>query len=237
MTRSGGDRRHTVPFDPDHFSRAAAEPADALTKFRMIYRTNFWSGPASRSGAGSDLEQTAAIRTELPELLRRWSIRSLLDLPCGEGSWMATVDLGPVEYLGADLVPEVVAANRARGDGRSYLELDLTTSPLPAVDLLFCRDCLVHLSTADIRRALANVRRAGIRYLLTTTFSDEPTNLDIVTGDWRPLNLERPPFGFPPPIDRIVERCTEGGGLFADKSLGLWRVAELPDRDETGKPS
>jgi hypothetical protein len=25
----------------------------------------------------------------------------------------------------------------------------------------------------------------------------------------------------------LNEGCTEGGGAFADKSLGLWRVAEL----------
>lgn len=105
--------------------------------------------------------------------------------------------------------------------------LDLTTSPLPAADLLLCRDALVHLSFADIGRALANLRRAAIPWLLTTTFPEEPSNEDIVTGDWRPLNLERAPFHFPPPARLLNEGCTEGDGRFADKSLGLWRVADL----------
>jgi hypothetical protein len=106
--------------------------------------------------------------------------------------------------------------------------LDLTSSPLPPADLLLCRDCLVHLSLTDARRALANIRRSDITYLLTTTFPAEPTNVDVVTGDWRPLNLQRPPFGFPEPLELLVEGCTEQQGLFADKSLGLWRVADLP---------
>ena len=56
----------------------------------------------------------------------------------------------------------------------------------------------------------------------------EPANIDIVTGDWRPLNLERPPFGFPPAHELINEQCSEGNGAFRDKSLGLWRIADLP---------
>ena len=44
-----------------------------------------------------------------------------------------------------------------------------------------------------------------------------------MTGDWRPLNLERPPFNLPAPALLLNEGCTEGGDTFADKSLGLWR--------------
>ncbi len=222
-----GNRRQAVPFDPDHFARTS-QSTDHLERFQTIYRTNFWAGPTSRSGAGAGADQTMSLRAELPKLFRRWAIGSLLDLPCGDGSWMAAVDLEGVDYLGADLVPELVDLNRARRDGRRYQQLDLVTSALPSVDLIFCRDCLVHFSAADICAAVDNVRRAGIRYLLTTTFPSEPSHVDIVTGDWRPLNLERAPFDFPPPVDRIVEGCTEAGGLFPDKSLGLWRVADLP---------
>ena len=103
-----------------------------------------------------------------------------------------------------------------------------TGSPLPSADLLLCRDCLVHLSFQDAGQALANIRRSTIGYLLTTTFPGEADNQDIVTGDWRPLNLERPPFSFPAPLDRIKEGCTEAGGRFGDKSLALWAVADLP---------
>jgi hypothetical protein len=141
---------------------------------------------------------------------------------------MAAIALPGIRYIGADLLPEVVARAAARSPGREFLELDLTASPLPPADLLLCRDCLVHLSFSDIERAIANVRRSGITYLLATTFPDEPANRDVITGDWRPLNFEQPPFGFPRPLEVLAEGCTEQEGLFADKSLALWRVAELP---------
>ena len=138
--------------------------------------------------------------------------------------WIA---LPGIEYIGADLLPEVVARAAARSPDRIFVTLNLLESLLPAVDVLLCRDCLVHFSFADITRAVANVRKANITYLLATTFPDEARNEDIRTGDWRPLNLEAPPLGFPPPLARLLEGCTEQTGLFADKSLGLWRVADL----------
>jgi hypothetical protein len=141
---------------------------------------------------------------------------------------MAGIALPGIRYIGADLPPEIVARAAARSPDREFLELDLTASPLPPAELLLCRDCLVHLSFSDIERAIANVRRSGITYLLATTFPDEASNRDVITGDWRPLNFEQPPFGFPRPIEVLAEGCTEQGGLFADKSLALWRVADLP---------
>jgi len=226
------DRRYSVPFDPDYFARRAAggQLFDRVEAFRHAYRTNLWAGPDSRSGPGSGLEQTGALRTELPSLLRRHRARSMLDLPCGDWRWMATVPLSGIEYTGGDLLEElVVQCHRDyAGPHRSFLRLDLTTSSLPAADLLLCRDCLVHLSIEDIRLALANIRRSDITWLLTTTFPGETVNRDIVTGDWRPLNFQIPPFNFPEPLELIDERCTEGAGRFSDKSLGLWRVRDLP---------
>jgi hypothetical protein len=142
---------------------------------------------------------------------------------------MRTLELPGIRYIGADLLPELVQALAAESGGprREFLVLDLTRDRLPRADLLLCRDCLVHLSYADIRRALANLLRSGIPYLLTTTFPAGDANEDIVTGDWRVLDLERAPFHLPPPERILNEGCTEGDGTFGDKSLGLWRVAEL----------
>ncbi|MBL0029993.1 MAG: hypothetical protein IPO95_13365 [Rhodanobacteraceae bacterium] len=44
---------------------------------------------------------------------------------------------------------------------------------------------------------------------------------------FRPLNLQKPPFNLPKPFEIISEACTENGGGFADKSLGLWRIADI----------
>jgi hypothetical protein len=105
------------------------------------------------------------------------------------------------------------------------MRLNLCADPLPEADLIFTRDCLVHLSFADIAKAVANVKASGATWWLTTTFPGCTQNRDIFTGDWRKVNLQLPPFNFPPPERLISEQCTQPHG--EDKSLGLWRVADL----------
>jgi len=230
------DRRHAVDFDSTYFAQRARAgqlftPEQA---FRHAYETRLWRGAESVSGTGSALPQTQRLRDSLPDLIRRWEVRSLLDLPCGDGHWMAKVPLEGVAYLGADLLPEVIREAKAleSAANRQFTVLNLLQDELPPADLLLCRDCLVHFAFDDIWQALARIQRAGVRYLLTTTFPQESANLDIVTGDWRPLNLMAEPFAFPAPLELLEEGCTENAGQFADKSLALWRVADLPAPNE-----
>lgn len=213
-----------------------AEAAEELTRlslaerFTRMHETNLWAGAESRSGVGSGMAATARLRAELPGLLRQLGVRRLLDVPCGDFHWMSRVDLSGIDYVGGDIVEPIVDENQARygRDGRRFVHVDLTTGPLPGADAVLCRDCLVHLSFANIARAFRVIRESGARYLIATTFLEHRHNVDVVDGDWRPLNLERAPFHLPSPIAALVEGCDEEGGAYADKTLAAWRVAELP---------
>ena len=198
--------------------------------FNRVYATNYWGNAESRSGNGSDLKQTQIIRDEIPKLIRELGIRIMLDIPCGDFFWMQECDLGVESFIGADIVPSLIRELNARHRNahRRFEVLDLTEDALPKVDLVLCRDMLVHLSSSDIRRAVVNLKRSGSSYLLATTFTDRDHNLDIATsGDWRPLNLQIAPISFPKPLRLINEGCTEYHNQFMDKSLGLWRLADL----------
>ena len=81
---------------------------------------------------------------------------------------------------------------------------------MPRADAILCRDCLVHLSLANIAAAVANFRRSGSEWLVTTTFPELRTNIDCEDGDWRALNLALAPFHWGPPVKLLVEGCTEG---------------------------
>jgi len=197
--------------------------------FTEIFRKNMWGGKESVSGRGSDIAQTEIVIRLLPLIWEKYEVKSLLDIPCGDFNWMRHVDLGKVDYLGADIIHELVAKNSAQyeQDSVHFKQLDVVRDQIPDLDLILCRDCLVHLSFDQIFSALNNICRSGSRYLLTTTFTDRRENRDIVTGDWRPLNLEAFPFELPAPIELINEGCTEESGAYNDKSLGLWRVADI----------
>lgn len=199
--------------------------------FRRYYDKNKWGDAGSRSGKGSSLAATEELRRLLPPLLTELGVTELLDVPCGDFHWMAQTDLSGLRYTGGDIVPEMIARNREEHgrDGVRFQVIDLIKGPLPRADLVFCRDCLVHLSNDHIAAALENVRRSGATWLLTTTFPDAPENRDIATGQWRKVDLTKPPFRLPPP-ERLIEEGREGvKGQMAGKMLGLWRVADLPE--------
>jgi SAM-dependent methyltransferase len=199
------------------------------SKFMDIYKRNGFGGQESISGPGSSLEQTRVIRRELPALLKELEVRSLLDAPCGDFHWMKELDLDLERYLGIDIVPNIIKVNQALygNSRRRFMVLDLTKDPLPFFDLIFCRDCFIHLSQRDIFSAIRNFHNSGTKYLLTTTFTGIDENRNTVTGRMRPINLQIPPFNFPVPILLVNEHCTEEEGGFADKSMGLWEIEEI----------
>lgn len=197
--------------------------------FTEIHGSNAWGGEESVSGRGSDVRQTRIIIKELSRLFKDLNISKFLDIPCGDFHWMKNVDLRGLDYTGADIVEALIQNNREQYEREhiQFQNLNLIQDELPKVDLVFCRDCLVHLSFADVFSALGNVCNSGSEYLLTTTFTQRNSNSDIATGQWRALNLEIAPFAFPNPLQIVHEGCTEGDGAFADKALGLWRISDI----------
>ncbi len=197
--------------------------------FLAIYQSNLWGSPESRSGPGSTLARATDFLPDLVSLLQTLNTRVLVDAPCGDFNWAGALADAVHSYIGIDVVREIVARNqRLAGQSSAvFLHGDLTIDALPLADVILCRDCLVHFSLSDIWRALRNFKQSGSRWLLTTTFVEHDDNPDITTGEWRPLNLERPPFRFPPPRAVVDERCLHSGGVFRDKRLGLWELADL----------
>jgi hypothetical protein len=199
---------------------------EVFTHAMNLYRK---VGDESVSGPGASLVHTAEIRQRLPMLLADLGVTSFLDAACGDLNWIKHVALGVDEYIGVDILSAVVAQNKERfaGSRRRFLNLDISQQVPPRADLIFCRDCLVHLPYADIFRVLRNFKRSKSIYLLTTTFVNRTENTDITTGAWRPLNLSCPPFFFAEPLRILNEKCRENAGKYSDKSLGLWKLDSI----------
>jgi SAM-dependent methyltransferase len=206
---------------------------DAGKIFTDIYRNKGWADSESVSGRGSTLARTRVVREALPALLKGVGARSLFDAACGDFNWMRHVELEGLEYVGADVVPELVERNRELygSADRTFVVLDITRDRIPKADAILCRDCFIHLSFKHARAAIANFKMSGARFLLATTHTSVLLNSDIKTGDWRSINLQLPPFDFPPPSHLIVEDEELG------KCLGVWRLEELCANGSARTPS
>jgi SAM-dependent methyltransferase len=207
-------------------------PVKLRRKFDKVFQQNLFFGQDSKSGNGSSVVQTAVIAKALPGLTSKLGVRTFLDVPCGDLTWMSKVSFVDVEYIGCDVAPSLISHLQEKYADRYFQVLDITRDNLPTVDMIFCRDLFVHLSNREIRRAITAIKQSGSGYLATTTFIDRKhnSNLPLISRGiaWRPLNLELAPFAFPAPVELIIEECTENNGDFQDKAIAVWKIKDLP---------
>lgn len=205
---------------------AADKPEQAVSRRRIftgIWQDNFWGNAESRSGSGSTMAATAALRDWLPRTLDFLGVRILGDAGCGDLNWMKELTRTLRCYFGFDIVPELVDDLRSRFQDRPncfFSEADVVTATLPECDAILCRDCLTHLTPDGAFMALQGFRRSGSRFLIATTHA-VGRNVWVNNGGWYPMDLTVAPFNLPPPRISLREGKT--------KMLGVWSMDELPE--------
>lgn len=203
------------------------EETDLKSRFSAIYDRGIWQhntdAATPGSGLGSSLAATSALREALPALMDDLEARTLLDIGCGDFTWMQHVTMRP-DYIGIDVVDSVIAQNARLygGPGRTFAVGDATTDDLPAADVVLCREVLFHLSFVDIRKLLKNVLSKDRSYIIATSDRETAFNSDIPTGDFRVLNLEAWPLRLPPP-----ERVIADSAVLPHRIMGVWDAQKL----------
>jgi SAM-dependent methyltransferase len=175
--------------------------------FTAIYREGRWGGTAGafHSGSGSGVEHADRYAEAVKSFIRERGVRSVVDLGCGDfrvGARLLDVN---VDYIGVDVVEDLVRRNQAEHGGARvrFRCLDAIEEPPPPADLCLVRQVLQHLSNAQIASVLANLGR--FRYVLVTEHYpspslartpnlDKPCGADVRIYDGSAVELDRPPF-------------------------------------------
>ncbi|CAH0138140.1 class I SAM-dependent methyltransferase [Roseomonas sp. CECT 9278] len=193
--------------------------------FTRIFRSGWWGSEESVSGRGSELATTVAIRENLGAwLARNPRVQTLFDAPCGDFNWMRLVDFpAGVRYIGGDIVADLIDKNNETygNDLRRFVHLDATSDAFPQADAWFCRDMMIHLPLPLCLSAIANCRRAGMTYILATTFINADNQRDIAPGHYRQVNLAKAPFDLGPPIEMLPDPAENNQ---TDRFIGVWRL-------------
>lgn len=188
----------------------------------IIYKVRGALWKDHKCGSGSLLEHTVNIREALPQLVSKFNIKSILDAPCGDFSWMSTVQFSSdIKYIGGDIVGRMIDENRAKYPQTEFIKLDIVHNALPTVDLLFCRDLLIHLPNESVKQIFRNVVNSDIKYVLVSC-GHNPKNDDIDFGKHREVNLRSAPFSFPEPLYTIDDSCRD-----AVRDMLLWERDQL----------
>jgi len=214
------------------------KPDKLEDRFSHIYKTAHWTignQGIPLSGTGSSLEATETLRAELPKMLEIIQAKSILDVGCGDFTWMKTLNLTEIEYIGIDIVEDVIADNIAKFSGPNvrFDHLNAVEDELPQADVILIREVLFHLSNADIWSVLNNIVKSNPRWILLTSDRLSDFNADIVSGDWRLVNFRKAPFFFPEPSYFIDESIVRPG-----RHLAVWATEDiLPSLDKKRRVS
>lgn len=155
-------------------------------------------------GNGSTRANTKNIRAWLPQLVKRYGIKTVCDAGAGDLHWMHGMHWD-VEYLPFDLIP--------RRD--SIQKIDITTQHLPECDMILCRMVLNHLDEMRIQMALHLFRQSGT-YLCATQFDGD--KLPKRSPQFTRLDLRNPPYGLGEPLARVQD------GAEDICSLAFWKL-------------
>ncbi|MDR2407024.1 MAG: class I SAM-dependent methyltransferase [Bacteroidales bacterium] len=214
--------RYKYKYDKNHI-------LDSSNVFTNIYNLNLWESQESKSGLGSTIEATTIIRRQLPLIIEKYDIHSMLDVPCGDYNWMKMVEK-TCDYIGGDIVVDMIENNQKlyASEKVQFKLIDITKDTLPTVDLIFCKDCLQHLNDENVLKALHNFKNSGSKYLLVTSYPKTCINYDIEDGDYRALNLRKSPFYLPKPILKVKEAHHHGiKGVEIDKTMYMYKLSDL----------
>lgn len=150
------------------------------------YFDKWYRAPATRVHAAAEVARRVHLAGSVTEYVLGRPLRSVLDVGCGEGAWLAPLRRfrARVRYAGVDPSEYAVAKYGRRRNIRLGTVADLRSLRMRPADLVVCADFLNYLDDAALRDGLEQVaeRVLGVAYLELWTDRDEMTG-DL--GGWQ----------------------------------------------------
>lgn len=169
-------------------------------------------------GASSELG-TRNLREHIINLFSSYNIKSIFDAGCNDCNW-ARLLTSEIQYQGGDISYEMIKGVMHEYPDLNVIHHDVTSDPLPDVDLLLVRDVAIHLNNRDRRALFQNWLGSKIPWILITHCRDQGPNTDIFYQDgifpFSHVNWELAPWNFPRPTDAVDEYGPNG------RCMALW---------------
>lgn len=196
---------------------------------KEFVRNGMKGGTESISGGGSSMSSTTAIRYFLPKYVEKYNIESMLDIGCGDWHWMSEIrsEMPDVDYEGWDALEDMIdpMTEQYGNENTRFLVKDIINNEYPKVDMVMARDVLFHLKEEYLQKVLNNIREAGVKYLLATTFPKLEKNEELSPKKYegwgfRPINLDIAPYN-------LSETFIEGFQETTPPNRGYYRHIRL----------
>ena len=148
--------------------------AKQFVNMKILHNNESLSGPCSH------LNNTNETVKLLSKFIKKYNIKSILDLGCGDWNWFKLVDSNGATYEGWDAHIDMINMNKKKysTDKITFNTKDIITEEYPKVDLIICRDVLFHLDLKFSTSVIEKVKSTA-KYLISTSFNDNDINNNI----------------------------------------------------------
>lgn len=167
----------------------------------------------SLSGPGSYLKNTTETVSLINQTIKKYNIKTILDLGCGDWNWFKTINMEDIiSYVGWDSHNGMIESNRKQyGNPRIKFDIkDIVLEEYPKVDLIICRDVLFHMDINISQLCIDKIKKS-CKYLISTSFNGNLKNSNIKSycyvKNWgfHTINLNIEPFHLEKYIIKSVE--------------------------------
>jgi len=228
-------RANLAQREQQDLARLILDPRSRKRLTNMMERSEAFDDFKQRSGLQSNADNTAPLRECLGQLFFELNIASMLDVPCGDGTWQHLIPgIANITYIGSDISVSALEHAKHRPENRQlgmeYMLFDAVHFPLKrAFDLVFFRGAIEQQRIQDSLTAILNFKSSGSKYFAASYWPESPkeANEAAYTLDhngWYEPNLLLKPFGFPKPLATCQNFASSDG----KSVLGIWRMKDLP---------
>ena len=170
---------------------------DLKRLFTETYTHNKWGSSESRSGFGSNLAYTEWVRKLIVELIEDKGVHTIWDCSCGDWNWMKEISDRLPNYIGNDIVEDIVKINTEKFGGEKIrfqsgdMLFGLRELGDSSIDLILCRHTLEHLPSYYAIEVVREIRRVAKRALITSNTHEGNSSIQPNGSNSRVINLEK----------------------------------------------
>jgi len=170
------------------------------TTFSDIYKNQVWNDKdpsVPLSGPGSSLSSTVDISKGLHKFIYEKNCKSVLDLGCGDLTWIKNTKFfndSKIKYIGVDIVEMLINKHIEQHHYNSFICTDIINYiHTEHSSLVIIRNVIFHLKLVDIVR-LFNTIKDSFNYIAITSCNNTVNNDNLNKWHFAERNLQIPPF-------------------------------------------
>lgn len=168
--------------------------------FENIYAKGIWNDNIKSlplSGPGSSLENTCEFSRVLNEFIYKNSCTSVLDLGCGDLTWIPETPFfkdSNIKYTGVDVVESLIMSHSMKYPTKRFLNKDITLyKDIDFASVIIIRDVIFHLRNHEILSIFDNIK-SKFDYIAITSCRNEVNMDNFNIYRFSEKNIHKEPF-------------------------------------------